>query len=66
MVRDSSSFAQVVIRAASAEEARAIMEGDPAVAGGVFRSELFPFQPMLMGEWPEEAATVASGGVSYD
>lgn len=66
MVRDSSSFATVVIRAASVEEARAIMEGDPAVAGGVFRAELFPFQPMLMGEWPEEAATVASGGVSYD
>jgi len=66
MVRDSSSFAPVVIRAASVEEARAIMEGDPAVAGGVFHGELFPFQPMLMGEWPKEAATVASGEASYD
>jgi len=66
MVRDSSSFAQVVVRAASMEEARAIVERDPAVAGGVFHAELFPFQPMLMGEWPKEAATVASGGASYD
>ena len=66
MVRDSSSFAPVVIRAASMEDARAIVEGDPAVAGGVFHAELCPFQPMLMGEWPTEAATVASGGASYD
>jgi uncharacterized protein YciI len=66
MVPDNSSFAPVVIRAASVEEARAIMEQDPAVAGGVFSGELFPFQPMLMGEWPKEAATVASGGASYD
>jgi len=28
------------------------MDADPAVAGGVFRARLFPFQPMLMGEWP--------------
>lgn len=33
------------------------MDGDPAVAGGVFRATLFPFQPMLMGTWPESAAT---------
>ena len=66
MVRDNSSFAQVVVRAASMEEARAIVERDPAVAGGVFHAELFPFQPILMGEWPKEAATVASGGASYD
>jgi uncharacterized protein YciI len=66
MVRDSSSFAPVVIRAASMEAARSIVDKDPAVAGGVFHAEIFPFQPMLMGEWPQEAATVASGGVSYD
>ena len=66
MVRDSNSFATVVIRAASMEAARAIVDGDPAITGGVFHAEIFPFQPMLMGEWPMEAATVASGGVSYD
>ena len=29
-------------------------------AGGVFAAEVFPFQPMLMGPWPAEAATVPS------
>jgi len=36
-----------------------IAERDPAVAGGVFTTDVFPFQPMLMGAWPAEAATVA-------
>ena len=58
LARDAGSFAIAVVRAPSAEAARAIAEGDPAVAGGVFRAEVFPFQPMLMGEWPPEAATV--------
>ncbi|HET7585861.1 MAG TPA: YciI family protein [Gemmatimonadaceae bacterium] len=56
--RDTSTFAVVVIRAPSLDAAREIAEADPAVAGGVFRAELFPFQPMLMGAWPPEAATV--------
>lgn len=55
--RDADSFATVVIRAGSADEARAIMDGDPAVQGGVFRARLYPYQPMLMGEWPPEVAT---------
>ncbi len=59
LARDAGSFAVAVIRAPSQEEARAIAEGDPAVAGGVFRTEVFPFQPMLMGAWPPEAATVS-------
>jgi len=66
MLRDSNSFATVVIRAGSIEEAKAIVEADPAVAAGVFKTEVFPFQPMLMGEWPQEAATVPWGGASYD
>ncbi len=53
MDRTADSFASCVIRAASEAAARAIMESDPAVAGGVFRARLFPYQPMLMGEWPE-------------
>ena len=56
--RDADSFASAVIRAPSPAEARAIMEGDPAVAGGLFAAQLFPYQPMLMGAWPPEAATV--------
>jgi uncharacterized protein len=57
--REPSTFAFVVIRAPSFEAARAIAEQDPAVAGGVFAAEVFPFQPMLMGAWPAEAVTVA-------
>ena len=60
LARDASSFAFAVIRASSADAARAVAEGDPAVAGGVFAAEVHPFQPMLMGDWPLEAATVPS------
>ena len=59
LTRDESSFATCVIRAESDEAARKIMEDDPAVVGGVFSAKLFRFQPMLMGEWPPEAAVVA-------
>jgi uncharacterized protein YciI len=51
------AFAIVVIRADSQDDARALMNADPAVRSGIFRARLFPFQPMLMGEWPAEAAT---------
>jgi uncharacterized protein YciI len=56
---DVDTFAVVVIRAPSVEAARAVMARDPAVAGGMFTARLFPFQPMLLGTWPPEAATVA-------
>jgi uncharacterized protein YciI len=49
---NEDSFALVVIQTNSEEEARAIMEGDPAVRGGMFRARLFPYQPMLIGTWP--------------
>lgn len=48
MVNTDDSFAIMVFRAKSADEARAIMEGDPAVKGGLFHAKLFPYQPMLM------------------
>lgn len=50
--RSAASFATVVIYAKSADDARAIMQNDPAVEGGLFRARLFPYQPMLMGSWP--------------
>ena len=53
--RTAESFAICVIRAASEQEARGIMEADPAVKGGLFRARLSRFQPMLLGEWPPEA-----------
>ena len=56
--RDPTTFAFAVIRASSVDAARAVAERDPAVAGGVFAAEVFPFQPRLMGPWPAEAATV--------
>lgn len=52
----ADSFAIVVIRAESLEAARRIAHEDPAVEGGVFRAKVYPYQPMLMGEWPPEAA----------
>ncbi len=56
--RDPDSFAIAAIRAPSADAAAEILNADPAVAGGVFTARLFPFQPMLMGAWPPEAAVV--------
>ena len=54
LTRDPSAFATCVIRAESEAAARKIVEDDPAVAGGVFSATLYPFQPMLMGDWPAE------------
>ena len=62
MHRDPTTFAFAVIRADSLDAARGIAEQDPAVVGGVFGTEVFPFQPMLMGDWPAEAATVTPPG----
>ena len=56
--RDPTIFALAIVRAASLEAARELAERDPAVAGGVFSADVFPFQPMLMGAWPAEALTV--------
>jgi uncharacterized protein YciI len=57
--RDQSAFAFAVVRASSLDAARVIAERDPAVAGGVFATDVFPFQPMLMSAWPTEAAVTA-------
>ena len=56
--RDPAAFAFAVVRTPSLDDARALAERDPAVVGGVFATEVFPFQPMLMGAWPREASTV--------
>ena len=62
--RDQGSFAFVIIRAPSLDAAREIAEHDPAVIGGVFAAEVFPFQPMLMSTWPAEAVTVPSAATA--
>ena len=56
--RDPTTFAFAVVRTPSIDAARELAARDPAVAGGVFATEVFPFQPMLMDAWPVEAATV--------
>lgn len=43
----SNSFGLVLFSAADEEAALALMRGDPAVAAGVFRAELFPFRVAL-------------------
>ncbi len=58
LVATVDSFALVVVRAPSLEAAQAMVAADPAVQGGVFRATVYPYQPMLMGAWPCEAATV--------
>jgi uncharacterized protein YciI len=52
MIRTKDAFAMVVIQVKSEAEARKIVENDPAVKQGVFQARIYPFQPMLVGEWP--------------
>src|SRR5690348_10847100 len=44
------TFGIVVFRAESENDARALMEGDPAVRAGVMRTTLFPFGIALISE----------------
>jgi len=55
LVTNEDGFASVVFRADSQEQARAILEEDPGVRGGIFRARLFPYQVMLIGAWSLEA-----------
>jgi uncharacterized protein len=47
---DPSSFGIVIFRAESEAAALKIFHDDPAVAGGVFKGELFPFKVALAAE----------------
>ncbi len=47
---DPSSFGIVIFLASSEQEATSIMQADPAVAEGVMRAELFPYQASLVGK----------------
>jgi uncharacterized protein YciI len=44
---DARQFGLVVVEVGSEAEAREIMEGDPAVRGGVMTAELFPYSVAL-------------------
>jgi uncharacterized protein YciI len=45
---DASSFGIVNLKAGSEQAARAIMENDPGVKGGVMCAELYPYRIALM------------------
>ncbi len=51
---DASAFGLVVYEAESDEIAEAILQSDPAVAGGVMRGEWFPFRIVLHGEFDND------------
>jgi uncharacterized protein YciI len=49
---DEHTFGIVVFAAASGEEAAELVQGDPSVARGVMKAELFPFAVSLLSrEW---------------
>lgn len=47
---DETSFGLVILEAETDEKARQVMEGDPAITGGVFWGELFPYRVALASE----------------
>jgi uncharacterized protein len=47
---DPSSFGIVIFSVGSEEEARRIMQDDPAVRGCVMQAELYPFRIGLLGQ----------------
>lgn len=47
---DKTSHGLVVLDTNSEEDARNLMENDPAVKAGIFRAELFPFSVALVSE----------------
>ena len=44
---DQSAFGTVIFQAESLDEARRIMEEDPAVVGGVMSAEVFPYKIVM-------------------
>jgi uncharacterized protein YciI len=42
--KDESSFGIVIFQVESEEEARRVMEEDPAVRGGIMRAKLYPYR----------------------
>lgn len=47
---DPTSFGIVIFNADSDDSARALVDTDPAVSGGVMRAELFPYRIALIAE----------------
>lgn len=51
-----SDLGLVLVRAASAEEARALVDRDPSVKNGTFQAEVHPFQAFMPGCVGRDAA----------
>ncbi|MBT3275023.1 MAG: hypothetical protein HN368_17845 [Spirochaetales bacterium] len=52
---DPSSFGIVILKADNDEQAKQIMDDDPAVVKGVMTSEIFPFRTSLFSElYPDD------------
>lgn len=49
---DEDTIGIIVFQATSEEEARSLVENDPAVKGGVMQAKLYPFRVALMIEDP--------------
>ncbi len=47
LLTSSESFATVVFRAETSDEAESMMNADPAVVEGVMESRLYPYQALL-------------------
>lgn len=47
LLTTADSFASVVFRAETSEEAESVMNADPAVVEGVMESRLYPYQALL-------------------
>ena len=47
---DKTSHCLAVLETSAKEDARNLMENDPAMKAGVFRAELFPFSVALVSE----------------
>lgn len=50
LTTDIDSHGIVIFESESEEDARKIVDSDPAVEGGVFKAELFPFKKVLIGK----------------
>jgi uncharacterized protein YciI len=50
LTTDPLPFGLVIFFAVSESAARQVMDGDPAVKGGVMRAELFPYRIALLGQ----------------
>ena len=58
-INGPKTFGLIIVEVENEAEARAIMEGDPSVKGGVQKGELLPFRLALMREAKPAAAATA-------